>query len=93
LLGDVGGGAGAAGGVQDEVAGVGGHQEATPYHSTGRLDDVQLALTKRIEFERLPRRANLSVWEEVVIVSKAKHSTLSLEKTSPHDSAYAILVR
>ena len=28
LLGDVGGGAGAAGGVEDEVAGVGGHEDA-----------------------------------------------------------------
>ncbi len=31
LLGDIGGGAGAAGGVEDEVAGVGGHEEAALY--------------------------------------------------------------
>ena len=37
LLGDVGGGAGAAGGVEDEVAGIGGHQDASFYDRLASL--------------------------------------------------------
>ena len=44
LLGDVGGGAGAAGGIEDEVAGVGGHQQATFYHFGVGLDDIDLVV-------------------------------------------------
>ena len=40
LLGDVGGRAGAAGGVEDQVAGVGGHEEAARDDLRQRLDDV-----------------------------------------------------
>ncbi len=44
LLGDVGGRAGAAGRVEDEVAGVGGHEEAALDHSVVRLDNVDLGV-------------------------------------------------
>ena len=46
LLGDVGGGAGAAGRIEHEVAGVGGHQDATLDHLGVRLHDIHLSLAK-----------------------------------------------
>ena len=42
LLGDVRGGAGAAGGVEDEVAGVGGHEDAALDGLRARLNNVDL---------------------------------------------------
>ena len=46
LLGDVGGGAGAAGGVEDEITGVGGHEEAALNHGLRSLDDIGLICHK-----------------------------------------------
>ena len=40
LFGDVGGGAGATGGVEDEVAGVGGHEDAALDYFCRCLNDV-----------------------------------------------------
>ena len=45
LLGDIGGGAGAAGRVEHEVAGVGGHQDTTLNHLGIRLNDIDLCLS------------------------------------------------
>ncbi len=42
LFGDIGGGAGAAGGVEDEVAGIGGHQETALNDFCCCLDDIDL---------------------------------------------------
>ena len=46
LLGDIGGGAAAAGGVEHQVAGVGGHQEAALDDSVIRLNDVDLVVSE-----------------------------------------------
>ena len=46
LLGDIGGGAGAAGGIEDQVAGVGGHQDAALDHLGAGLDDVVFSSVK-----------------------------------------------
>ena len=46
LLGDVGGGAGTAGGVEDEVAGVGGHDDAALDDLADCLDNIELAVNE-----------------------------------------------
>ena len=48
LLGDVRGGAGAAGGVEDEVAGVGGHQDAAFNNFIRSLDNINFPRYSRI---------------------------------------------
>jgi hypothetical protein len=57
LLGNIGGGAGAAGGVKDKVAGV-GRKKQTPFnHSSGCLNDVNFALTPAGNSSILPHVA------------------------------------
>ncbi len=46
LFGDVGGCAGAAGGIEYEVAGVGGHEDATLDNRPARLHDIDLCVCK-----------------------------------------------
>ena len=43
LFGDIGGGAGAAGGIKDEVAGIGGHEDAALNDLRICLDDINRA--------------------------------------------------
>src|SRR5438132_1199767 len=46
LLGDVGGGAGATGGIEDEVAGVGGHENCTLNHFCTALHNIYLRIVE-----------------------------------------------
>ncbi len=54
LLGDIGGCAGAAGGVEDQVAGIGGHEEAAGNDTRIRLNNIFFGFSKTASNHVLP---------------------------------------
>jgi len=65
LFGNVGGGSGAAGWVEDEVAGVGNHKQASLYHLCVRLDHIRLLLGESPRLGIGPEVRNRRNWEIV----------------------------
>ena len=74
LFRDVGGGAGTAGGVEDEVAGVCGHEDAALNDACGRLDNVNLGVIPSLNTARyiIPIIRRRKRTEVVKVLSEAK---------------------
>ncbi|CFP57404.1 Uncharacterised protein [Bordetella pertussis] len=69
LFGDVSGSARAAGGVENQVTGVGGHQEAALNNRNAGLDDINLLATKLILTKRVSPNIRQFVCRVIIQVS------------------------
>jgi hypothetical protein len=72
LLGDVGRGARSAGGIEDEVAGVGGHEDAALDDFSVGLHDVHLRVAKARRGGVLPQIVEGEEWEVVKVTNIPK---------------------